>query len=73
MNSEDIVECLREIEGLVREHRYELALALTVKLEEAIATLPPEDTSVSRSVRDLVQASRLLAETLIRLQDLRVH
>ena len=73
MTNEEIIERLKDIEGLVREHRYELALALTAKLEEAIASLPPGEAAVSRPVLDLVQASRLLTETLIRLQDLRIH
>ena len=73
MERSDIIERLQEIESLVGEQRYDLALALTVKLEEAITASPPEDDSISRSVRDLLQASRLMTETLIRLRELRVH
>jgi len=73
MSSEEIVERLQEIEALVRERQYDLALALTDRLEEAIARLPPNAAPVSKPVRDLLQASRLLTETLIRLQGLRIH
>lgn len=73
MSSQEIVERLQEIEALVREHQYDLALALTEKLEEAIANLPADAKPVSKPVRDLLQASRLLTETLIRLQGLRIH
>jgi hypothetical protein len=73
MGREEIIAQLRKIELLVREQRYELALALTTKVEEAIALLPADDATATRPVRDLLQASRLMTETLIRLRELRVH
>jgi len=73
MAREEIIAQLRKIESLVREQRYELALALTTKVEDVIASLPADDATVSRPVRDLLQASRLMTETLIRLRELRVH
>lgn len=73
MAREEIIAHLRQIESLVREQRYELALALTTKVEDAIACLPPEEATATRPVRDLLQASRLMTETLIRLRELRVH
>jgi hypothetical protein len=73
MAREEIIAQLRQIESLVREQRYELALALTTKVEDVIASLPAGDATISRSVRDLLQASRLMTETLIRLRELRVH
>jgi hypothetical protein len=73
MSSEEIVERIQEIETLVREHRYELALALTARLEDALAALPPQNWPGAGAVRDLLLVSRLLTETLIRLQGLRVH
>jgi hypothetical protein len=73
MIREDIIQQLQQIEVLLRDHRYELALALTGKLEEAIAELPIDDPAASGPVRDLIQASRLMTETLIRLRELRIH
>jgi hypothetical protein len=73
MGREDIIAQLRQIESLVRDQRYELALALTTKVEDAIASLPADDATASRPLRDLLQASRLMTETLIRLRELRVH
>lgn len=70
---DQIIDRLQEVESLVREQRYELALALTAKLEEAMMTLPADDPAVSRPVRDLLLALRLMTETLIRLRELRVH
>jgi hypothetical protein len=73
MSSAEIIERIQEIEKLVRDRRYDLALALTTRLEEALDLLPPERRPVVRTIRDLLQVSRLLTETLIRIQDLRVH
>ena len=73
MSSEEIIERIQEIETLVREHRYELALALTARLEDALAGLPHQNWPGAAAVRDLLQVSRLLTETLIRLQGLRIH
>jgi hypothetical protein len=73
MSTAEIIERLQEIENLVRERRYDLALALTGKLDDALAELPPGAQPLGEPVRDLLQASRLLTETLIRLQDLRLH
>jgi hypothetical protein len=73
MSSEEIIERIQEIETLVGEHRYELALALTARLEDALAALPHQNWPGAGAVRDLLQVSRLLTETLIHLQGLRIH
>lgn len=73
MSSAEIIERIQEIEKLVRDRRYDLALALTTRLEEALDLLPPERRPVVGTIRDLLQVSRLLTETLIRIQGLRVH
>jgi hypothetical protein len=73
MRDTDVIVHLRRVESLLRERRYELALALTEILEEVLAALPDAESAVDRSVRDLLQASRLMTETLIRLRELRVH
>ena len=73
MTDAEVIEDLHRIESLLRERRYELALALTVIIEDVIARANPDDAAVHRSVLDLLQASRLMTETLLRLRELRVH
>jgi hypothetical protein len=73
MTGAEIIVHLRRVETLLREGRYDLALALTGTLEDVVAALPPDATNVNRAVRDLLQVSRLMTETLIRLRELRVH
>ncbi len=73
MRDTDVIVHLQRVESLLRERRYELALTLTEILEEILAGLPDAESAVERSVRDLLQASRLMTETLIRLRELRVH
>lgn len=72
MDTEEIIQRVEEIEQLVRERRYEIALGLTLRLEADMAAVPG-DTSVTQPVRDLVAASRLFTESLITLQTLRHH
>lgn len=73
MTDAEVIVHLRRIESLLRERRYELALALTGTLEDVIAAQPSDAANLNPSVRDLLQASRLMTETLIRLRELRVH
>ena len=73
MSGDEIIERIQEIETLVHEHRYQLALVLTSKLADALATWPPDRRPIVGRVHDLLRVSGLLTETLIRLQGLRVH
>ncbi len=68
---DEIVARVEKIQGFVRERRYELALTLIESLEEDLATI--EDPEVTQPVRDLVHASRMFTESLIRLQQLQRH
>lgn len=73
MTTDDIVALVEDIKALVLERRYELALALTTKLEEQMAEVPLDDPAIPPAVRDLVKASRQLTESLITLRGLQVH
>jgi hypothetical protein len=73
MQIEDLEVVVEQIASLVRERRYELALALTEGLEARLATIPADDPTMPPAVRDLVQASRQLTESLITLRGLHLH
>jgi hypothetical protein len=68
MSTDDIVNQVREIEALVRERRYGIALSMTERLEAELAKLPADDPSATLNVRQLVRSSRLLAESLTTLR-----
>jgi hypothetical protein len=73
MQIEDLEAVVEQIASLVRERRYELALALTEGLEARLAVIPFDDPTMPPAVRDLVQASRQLTESLITLRGLHLH
>ncbi|MFN8542798.1 MAG: hypothetical protein U0807_01095 [Candidatus Binatia bacterium] len=73
MDTDAIVAMVKEISGLVRDRRYDLALALTERLEEELDAIPPGDVTVTQPVRDLVAASRLMTQSLITLRGLALH
>ena len=71
MTIEAIVATVRDITALVQDRRYDLALALTERLEEQLNLHP--GPGVTEPVRDLIAASRLLTQSLITLRSLAVH
>lgn len=73
MTTDIIIARVQRIEELVRDRRFELALVLTRGLEEDLEAVPVEGIQDCAPIQDLVQASRLFTESLIRLRDLRVH
>ena len=68
MSTDDIMNQVREIEALVRERRYGIALSMTERLEAELVKLPADDPSATLNVRQLVRSSRLLAESLTTLR-----
>ena len=73
MNCGEIIERIREIDVLVRQHRYDLALALTARLEEMVAGLQGDRRPMSEAVLHFLYVSRRLTEALIHLQSVRTH
>lgn len=71
MTIDAIVATVRDISALVQDRRYDLALALTERLEEELNQHP--GVGISQPVRDLIAASRLLTQSLITLRELAVH
>lgn len=73
MSPETIVPRVRQILGLLGDGRLDLALTLTTSLEDELAVLVAEGAGDLQPMRDLLGASRLSTETLIKLRALRVH
>lgn len=68
-----IVPRVQRILGLLGEGRLEVALTLTASLEEDLASFEVDDGVSLQPIRDLLCASRLSTESLIRLRALRIH
>ncbi len=64
---------LHEIDRLIKERRFELALMLTERLEDWLASVPSDDAGAARPIRDLVHAARECTQALVCLRDLQVH
>ena len=65
MKSETIVERLNQVDSLLGERRFDVAVALATSLDETLATLDPDTGSHSRvpsRIRDRVQSVRWAAE-----------
>lgn len=73
MALEAIVPRVQQIMGLLGDGRFDLALTLTTSLEEELATVDMEDAGTLQPIRDLLCASRLSTESLIKLRALRIH
>ena len=73
MALETIVPRVQQILALLGDGRFDLALTLTTSLEEELATVEVEDTGNLQPIRDLLCASRLSTESLIKLRSLRIH
>lgn len=73
MSFDELQDEVERIGALVRERRFELALALTEQLQARIADIPRSDPTITPPVRDLIEASRQLTESLIALRGLQVH
>lgn len=73
MSFDELKAEVEQIATLVRDRRFDLALALTEALQGRIALVPDDDATVTPPVRDLIEASRQLTETLITLRGLQLH
>ena len=73
MALETIVPRVQQILALLGDGRFDLALTLTTSLEEELAIVEVEDTGNLQPIRDLLCASRLSTESLIKLRSLRIH
>lgn len=73
MSFDELEAEIERIASLIRDRRYDTALALTEGLQARLATMPADDSTVAPVVRDLIEASRQLTESLITLRGLQVH
>jgi hypothetical protein len=73
MDLADLEAAVEEIAGLIRDRRWELALALTEQLEARIADAPLDAPPLPPAVRDLLAASKQLTASLITLRNSHVH
>jgi hypothetical protein len=73
MSFQELEAEVQRIAGLVRDRRFDLALALTEALQGRIALVPENDPTVTPPVRDMIEASRQLTQTLITLRALQMH
>jgi len=65
MNNDSIVERLNQVDSLLGERRFDVAVALATNLDETLAALDPDTGSHSRvpsRIRDRVQSVRWAAE-----------
>jgi hypothetical protein len=70
---DDVIAYLEQIKGLVAGRQFDLALAVTEKLEARLDTPEDGDEPVSTVVRDLLRTSRQMTEACVKLQKLTVH
>jgi hypothetical protein len=73
MGHQDFEAEVERIATLIHDRRYETALALTDELRRRLADVPGGAGSRASVLRDLVEASRLLAASLIALRAQQVH
>ena len=70
---DDVIACLEQIKALVTSKQFDLALALTEKLEARLQRPEPEDEPITPIVRELLGTSRQMTAACAQLQRLTVH
>jgi hypothetical protein len=73
MDLSDLEAAVEEIAGLIRDRRWDLALALTEQLEARVADAPIDAPPFPPAVRDLLAASKQLTQSLVALRNNHVH